>query len=230
MNVGCTDGLASLRRVPAQTRPLRIAVVNDYEVVVTGVAALLAPYASRVEVVECDVRSAPVSDVDVILFDTFGNPRERGVGIEELVRSGDAKVVVFSWSADPGVVARTLERGAAGYIAKGADAETIVSGIEAAYAGVPDLLVDPDPAEPLGGWPGQPQGLTAREAEVLSLITQGLSNQEIADRCYLSINSVKTYIRTAYRKMGVTRRSQAVLWGLAHGFEPDHFRRVDHEV
>ena len=87
-----------------------------------------------------------------------------------------------------------------------------------------------EPGLPLGVWPGQSQGLTARESEVLSLITQGLSNQEIADRCYLSINSVKTYIRTAYRKMGVTRRSQAVLWGLAHGFEPDHFRRADHQA
>ncbi len=59
------------------------------------------------------------------------------------------------------------------------------------------------------------------------LITQGLSNQEIADRSYLSINSVKTYIRTAYRKIGVTRRSQAVVWGMKHGFEPDRLRVVE---
>ena len=49
---------------------------------------------------------------------------------------------------------------------------------------------------------------------MLALITQGLSNQEIAERSYLSINSVKTYIRTAYRKIGVSRRSQAVAWGM----------------
>ena len=59
---------------------------------------------------------------------------------------------------------------------------------------------------------------------MLALITQGLSNQEIAERSYLSINSVKTYIRTAYRKIGVTRRSQAVVWGMQHGFEPDRLR------
>ncbi|MDO9498020.1 MAG: LuxR C-terminal-related transcriptional regulator, partial [Nocardioides sp.] len=63
--------------------------------------------------------------------------------------------------------------------------------------------------------------------EVVALITQGLSNQEIADRCYLSINSVKTYVRTAYRKMQVTRRSQAVLWGIAHGLAPDRSRTID---
>ncbi len=79
---------------------------------------------------------------------------------------------------------------------------------------------------PESEWPGKEHGLTAREAEIIALITQGLSNQEIAERSYLSINSVKTYIRTAYRKIGVERRAQAVLWGIKHGFEPDVLRRV----
>jgi two-component system, NarL family, response regulator LiaR len=47
-----------------------------------------------------------------------------------------------------------------------------------------------------------------------------LLNEQIAEATYLSINTVKTYIRTAYRKMGVTRRSQAVLLGVEHGFQP----------
>ena len=62
-------------------------------------------------------------------------------------------------------------------------------------------------------------GLAPRELEVLALITQGLTNQEIADRAYLSINSVKTYVRSAYRKIGVSRRSQAVGWGLRAGLD-----------
>ncbi len=65
---------------------------------------------------------------------------------------------------------------------------------------------------------GHDVGLTPREIDVLSLITQGLSNQEIAEQSYLSINSVKTYIRSAYRRIGVTSRSQAVVWCLQHGF------------
>ena len=55
---------------------------------------------------------------------------------------------------------------------------------------------------------------------MLALIAQGLSNQEIAERAFLSINSVKTYIRSAYRKIGVQRRTQAVLWATQNGFVP----------
>ena len=78
-----------------------------------------------------------------------------------------------------------------------------------------------------GDWPGRSAGLTPREAEIIALITQGLSNQEIAERAFLSINSVKTYIRTAYRKINVTSRSQAVLWGVDHGFRPETLRTID---
>ena len=47
-----------------------------------------------------------------------------------------------------------------------------------------------------------------------------MSNQQIADECFLSINSVKSYIRSAYRRIGATSRSQAVVWCIQHGFEP----------
>jgi DNA-binding NarL/FixJ family response regulator len=59
--------------------------------------------------------------------------------------------------------------------------------------------------------------LTGREIEVLTLICCGMSNMEIAKALFLSPNSVKSYIRTAYRKVGVASRSQAVIWGLEHG-------------
>ena len=80
------------------------------------------------------------------------------------------------------------------------------------------------PAVTAGDWPGREEGLTVREAEVLALITQGLSNAELADRTHLSINSVKTYIRSAYRRIGVRSRTEAVLWGVEHGFRPDRLR------
>lgn len=63
--------------------------------------------------------------------------------------------------------------------------------------------------------PSTPEvALTHREREIVSLIARGYSNQEIAAELYLSINSVKTYIRSAYRRIGVERRTQAVVWAL----------------
>ncbi|WP_455429797.1 response regulator transcription factor [Luteococcus peritonei] len=61
---------------------------------------------------------------------------------------------------------------------------------------------------------------------MVSLIAQGLSNAEIAGRTYLSPNSVKSYIRSAYRKIGVQRRSQAVAWGIDHGMVPNRSRHL----
>ena len=70
-----------------------------------------------------------------------------------------------------------------------------------------------------GDWPGREEGLTPRESEVLALITRGLSNEQVATTTRLSPNSVKSYIRGAYRKIGVSSRTQAVLWALDHGFQ-----------
>lgn len=76
----------------------------------------------------------------------------------------------------------------------------------------------------LGDWPGRDRGLTAREAEVIGLITQGLRNEQIAACMFVSVNTVKTYIRSAYRKMRVDNRTRAVLWGVDHGFRPNTVR------
>ena len=136
--------------------------------------------------------------------------------------------MIFSWNLQPDLVERAISTGAAGYLSKALDAEEIVEALEAVHAGKSSSRRRSRSRDRGAGvWPGREFGLTAREAEVLALITQGLSNQEIAERSYLSINSVKTYIRTAYRKIGVTRRSQAVVWGMKHGFEPDRVRVIE---
>ena len=61
--------------------------------------------------------------------------------------------------------------------------------------------------------------LSPREVEVLTLIIAGLSNVEIADRLFLSVNSIKSHIRTLYRKIGAERRPQAVIWGMSQGYD-----------
>ena len=209
---------------------MRVAVVNDYELVVVGVAALLAPFGDRVQVVELDANLPVLKDVDVILYDTFGQVQGSGIDVDKLVDGGSAKVVVYSWNLQHELVEDSFRAGASAYLSKGLEAEELVEAIESVHRG--DRVVPagdgPVTSLPASAWPGKEAGLSVRESEIIALITQGLSNQEIADRSYLSINSVKTYIRTAYRKIGVERRAQAVLWGIRHGFEPDVVRHVRH--
>ena len=69
-------------------------------------------------------------------------------------------------------------------------------------------------------WPAEHVGLTPREAEMIALIVRGYSNEEIATSRYLSPNTVKSYIREAYRKIRVNTRAQAVAWGRRNGLEP----------
>ncbi len=209
--------------------PVRVAIVNDYEIVVAGVAGLLAPFEDRLQVIELAANTGVVSDVDVVLYDTFGQPQGDGIDLDRLVADSGARVAVFTWNLDADLVDRALARGACGYLSKGLTGEEIAKAVEAIDAGqvvtMPAPVVD-EADTTSGAWPGREHGLTQREAEVVALITQGFSNQEIADQAYISINSVKTYVRTAYRKMGVTRRSQAVAWGMHHGLEPDRGRLI----
>lgn len=212
------------------TRPLRLAVVNDYAVVIAGVAAFLAD--ERIDVVETDASLPVISDVDIVLYDTFGQVQGDGLDLADFVRDSGAKVVIYSWNVEPGLVARAIAGGARGYLSKALTGREIVAALHRVMRGEV-VVITGDHETSVGGegdWPGRAFGLSPRESEVLALITQGLTNQEIADRAYLSINSVKTYIRAAYRKVGVTRRAQAVLWGIQHGFEPDIRRTVDPEL
>lgn len=73
----------------------------------------------------------------------------------------------------------------------------------------------PDPAPTTPAEPDEVDGLSEREREVLSLVASGLGNGEIAETLYLSVNTVKTYIRTGYRKIGARSRSDAMLWWLS---------------
>ena len=212
----------------ASTRPIRIAINDDYALVVAGVASMLAPYADRIEVVELDANKPTISDVDIVLYDTFGQDQGDRIDVAGLSATGDPKIVVFTWNLQTELIDGAMSAGVSGYLWKGMAVPDMVEALEAVHAGqtvVPAETATPDVET--GAWPGRARGLSAREAEIVALITQGLSNQEIADKVFLSINSVKTYIRTAYRKMGVERRSQAVAWGINNGFSPDHVRSTD---
>lgn len=207
---------------------IRLAIVNDYELVVAGVSALLSEDRYRIRVTSIPSDTDDLDGVDVILYDTFGPVASSMDCLAELVRRSDVPVIVYTWQLHPSVTDEALGRGAAGYLSKALTGPQIADAVQAVVRG--EVVVSPyvQPAEALhgGDWPGRTlAGLSAREAEVLTMIASGMSNQEIADRSYLSINSVKTYIRSAYAKIGAARRSQAVRWALENGFlsVPDTF-------
>ncbi|MCK9903396.1 response regulator transcription factor [Frankia sp. Cpl3] len=207
-------------------RPLTVALVDDYEVVLAGIARILAPYEDRVRVVEIDANRPVVTDVDVVLYDSFAQPEAGGDEIADIVANRHAgRLVIYTWNFHDGLVEGALARGASGYLSKTLPARELVTALEAVHAG--QIVVSPPPrSRVMTGldWPGRNEGLTEREAEVLALITQGHSNAEVAQISCLSPNTVKSYIRALYRKIGVASRTQAVLWGVEHGFTPDHHR------
>lgn len=216
---------------------MRLAIVNDYEIVVAGVAAALQPFADRVTVVETAAGQDAVSDVDVLLYDTFAQQQGGATPVAEL--AADARLVVYSWEDSPIAVRESIAAGAAGFVSKRSSALELVEAVERVRAGqtvIPasvDLAVEEAPAQAprsqdvVGRWPGDDLGLTPRESEILALICQGLSNNEITDRTFIGLNTVKTHIRALYRKIGVSSRTQAVVWGHQHGFDPNRTRNLD---
>jgi DNA-binding NarL/FixJ family response regulator len=209
---------------------IRIALVNDYEVVVAGVAHLLDRYRDRVVVAEIDLTEPVAEDVDIALYDNFAQAEADHDDSEALIASPQAqRVVVYTWNFDDDLVQAALTKGTDGYLSKALPASDLVDALERVHGGEVVVSEAPNRGRLSVGqdWPGRSEGLTERESEILALITQGRTNSEIGAITYLSINSIKTHIRSAYRKIGATSRTQAVLWGIEHGFRPDH-RRVDH--
>jgi DNA-binding NarL/FixJ family response regulator len=209
---------------------IRVALVNDYDVVVLGLARILERYADSLVIVEIDTNETVVDRADIVMYDAFAQPESDRFEISELAANPRVgQVIVYTWNLHAELVERAREQGARGYLSKALPARELVAAIVAVHAG--DVVINEPERRVRAGngsdWPGRSEGLTDREAEVLALITQGMSNAEIAGLTYLSPNTVKSYIRSVYRKIGAASRTQAVLWGVEHGFQPDR-RRIEH--
>ncbi len=204
--------------------PVRIAIVNDYDVVVQGLARMFEPLKDRIQVVEVSTNQPGVERVDIALIDSFAQTRDVN---EVLAEANAERYVFYSWSLEPELIETWARFGVVGFLDKRLTAEELADALERIHrgeSGVVSADYPPSADVDLGDWPGREHGLSAREAEVIALITQGMSNDEIADRTFTSINTVKTNIRSAYRKIGVESRTRAVLWGVDHGFRPDSIR------
>ena len=198
-------------------------MVDDYEVVVRGVAALLQ-HEPRIDVVELTVDEPVRSDIDVALFDTFGTDRLTGGLLRRVVANPHvAAVAAYTTRFDPRLEEWVLQQGARGYLTKSLSAPDLADALVRIAAGE-IVVVEPRPhdsSDVEGSWPGQDFGLTEREADTLTLLVKGLENEAIAEQLYVSPNTVKARLKSIYRKIDAGNRVQAALWAVNHGFEPD---------
>jgi NarL family two-component system response regulator LiaR len=180
--------------------PIRV-LLDVCDVVHAGLDVLLVPFRDRIHIVgRLDLRP-----VDVEVFDP-GDDRTRTRS-----RGGGAPRVALTWDPSSRTAAGALELGAVLVLPLSVSASDLVNALERVHRD-PSVQSRPPRVQVLSA----PLPLSPREVDVVRGICRGLSNIEIAAELELSVNSVKTYIRTAYRKMKVDSRSQAVLWGVTH--------------
>lgn len=196
--------------VPDESRrPLRVALANDYELVLVGLARLLEPFSDRVAVSELDVRRGPVEFCDVCLFDTYGRADD---GLQQVQRLAEDPrvgcVAVYTWVARPSLERAYLAAGARGVLSKSLTAEALVAALERLARG--EVVVARGPRrDGEVSWPGRKWLLTRRESEVLALLSTGMSNREIAQALFLSEHTVRSHLKSIFRKLQVGNRSQA---------------------
>ncbi|RKT07570.1 LuxR family two component transcriptional regulator [Streptomyces sp. 3211.6] len=212
--------------------PIRVVVADDQTVVREGLVLLLgllpgtevvAAAADGAEAVRLVAEHAP----DVVLMD-LRMPRMDGVEATRLITEnhpGTGVVVLTTFSDDTSVL-DALKAGARGYLTKDADAQEIARALAAVRDGATSLgraaqerlvaaAVAAPPPRPQGA--ALPDGLTAREGQVLALIAEGHSNSEIARRLTIGESTVKTHINNLFAKTGVRDRAQAVRYAYRHG-------------
>ena len=184
--------------------PLRVAVVDDHPLTEPGLRTMLSTQPGRIRLVQVRDDARPL-EVDLVLFEPVRLSVRSRMVLRRLTEAG-ARAVAYTWrestSTGHTVISKTLGSAA------------LADAIEDAHRRVTSTLPTALPILPTTS------DLSPRENEILRLIAQGHSNDEIALRLGLSINSVKTYIRQAYRKIDVVRRSQAVAWYVQHHPEP----------
>ncbi|MEV5240636.1 response regulator transcription factor [Streptomyces cinnamoneus] len=184
--------------------------------------------ADGLEAVRLVAEKAP----DVVLMD-LRMPRCDGVEATRRIRAEHpaTQVVVLTTFGDDDSLFPALQAGARGYLTKDAGGEEIVRAVEHVMSGqaglspkvqlrlLERLSAGGDPCPPTGPVaPGKlPDGLTAREAEVLALVAEGMTNAEIARRLHVSTATVKTHINNLFAKTGVRDRAQAVRYAFRYG-------------
>jgi len=200
----------------------QVAVISPHPVVVEGFRAMLGRHPGRIAVARDD---EPVAEVDVILYDVLGLVDADGADLDRLV--GHPRCVVLAVGRDlcPPLLDRATARGVDGSVSAAIGHRELVALVERALAERGEVGDAAVPAA-TSSQPGIARtadevSLTRRQAEMIALLVAGYSNKEIARRSSVSVNSVKTHLRSAYRKLGVRSRAEAAVWAVRQGLVPE---------
>lgn len=202
-------------------RPITVAAVNDYELVVQGLAALLSEHPTRVVVRDRIIIGEPVArPVDVALFDTYGRVGIAERALDTLAEDHQIRLVaLFSLDFPRQLVEDARHRGVRAFISKTLPSGDMVDALVRAAAGEHvDATQRPRRrSHPSRDWPGRDDGLSERESQVLVLCAEGLTNRQIADALYVSLDTVKSHLQRSYRKLGIGNRAQATRYAIDTG-------------
>jgi DNA-binding NarL/FixJ family response regulator len=208
---------------------IRVLVADDQQIMREGLVALLE-LLDDIEVVgaagdgEQALKLVAEHQPDVVLMD-LRMPVMDGIEATSRISRGhpEVAVLVLTTYVDGESVDSALRAGARGYLTKDAGRVEIASALRSVVAGQStfDASVSRRLVAALGAEPprrrGNPDGLTAREAEVIGLIAEGLSNGEIAAELFIGEATVKTHINNAFAKIGVRNRAEAVRYAYREG-------------
>ncbi len=206
---------------------VRVLLADDQRVVREGLGMVLG-LLDGIELVgtaadgEEALALAAEHNPDVVLMD-LRMPRMDGIeAIKRLAARGTSCIALTTYADDASVLG-ALRAGARGYLTKDAGAEEILAAVEAVARGEAAL----DPAiqhhvlaavsAPVESVAEAPDDLTPREVEVLTLIAEGLTNTEIAERLVVSAATVKSHVNHIFSKIGARDRAQAVVYAYANG-------------
>jgi DNA-binding NarL/FixJ family response regulator len=183
-------------------RPLRVVVASHREIVARGLVAILTDHPDRVLAHVAGSLRVVDPEVDVVLFDLALLEEAGPTPLTDLVRTSGGRVIGIAEPASDGAPRRAVETfDLAGAVPANIRGPELLDAIAVVAAGGRLAL----PVE-------VPSLLSRREAEIVGLIVEGLSNVEITQRLVISPNTLKSHIRQAYRKIGVSTRAQAVAW------------------
>lgn len=202
----------------SEPKVIRVMIVDDHAVVRGGLSKFLQVHKDLELVGEAEngkeaIRLADQLRPDVVLMD-LKMPEMDGVAATRELRQRhpNTRVLVLTSFAEDNMVQGALQAGATGYLLKNVSVSELATAIRAAHAG--RMTLSSEATEALVHAAAHPivpaDELTEREREVLALMVDGLSNQEIADRLFLSLGTVKFHAGNIYSKLGVDSRVAAV--------------------